>query len=152
MNESGIRNHDVDTVLQKAQEHGYHKSGDRVWVDCNLIPSGLTTADIIHALYKHVASANNYPEKSWDEIKNHLNEAKTSCLYMPSIPFGDANPYHVKDIGQVRFDCDIYPKRIVITLFERNYGSMEELVKNLWIKRADDCVKMNTPTTRQVPI
>ena len=152
MNESGIGNPDVDPILQKAKEHGYHKSGDQVLVDCNFIPSGLTDVDIMYALYRHVASANNYPEKSWDEIKNHLNEAKTSSLYIPSFPFGDANPYHVKDIGQVCFDCDIYPKRIDITLFEKNYGSMEELVKNLWIKRADDCARMKSSTTRWVSI
>ena len=148
MNESRIENRVVDPVLQKAKEYGYHKSGDQVFVDCNLIPSGLTAVDVMHALYKYVASANNYREKSWDDIKNYLNEAKSSCLYISSFPFGDANPYHVKDIGQVRFDCDIYPKRIDITLFEKDYGSMEELLKNLWIKRADDCAKMNTPTTR----
>ena len=152
MNESEIENYNVDSVLQRAKEHGYHKSGGQVLVDCNLIPSGLTAVDIMHELYKYVASANNYPEKSWNEIKKYLEETKSTCLCKPCFPFGDVNPYHVKDIGQVHFDCDIYPKSIDVTLFEKNYGSVEELVKNLWIKRADDCAKLKTSTTKLVSI
>jgi hypothetical protein len=42
---------------------------------------------------------------------------------------------HISSIGDVIFDCDVYPHKINITEVERNYGSMEALVRGLWMER-----------------
>ena len=52
---------DPDTVLQMVLEQGYHRRDGRVYADCNgCIRSAVTTVELIHALYEHVAKAHGY--------------------------------------------------------------------------------------------
>ena len=144
---------DPGTVILIAQELGYHKRDGRVYADCNgCLRSAVTTVELIHALYEHVAKTHGYQEKSPEEILACLDKAQRDyqtkkCAY--------SNPevlYRFLNIGEVKFNCDIYQTKVDITSIEASYGSMEAIVKGIWQKRIHDMAVLKASDTNWEPI
>ena len=134
MDESG----EIDsvTLMLMAQEQGYHKRGDRVYADCDgILRSAVTTGDLIHALYAHIAKAHGYQEKSLDEILACLDKAQRDYQTTKKACSNPEVLYSVLNIGDVVFNCDIYQTEVDITALEASYGSMEAIVKGIWQTR-----------------
>jgi hypothetical protein len=121
-----------NAIVRSIDEQGYQKRPDGVFALCNIHPSGLTTAELVCAMYNHVTKGSL---KSVEEIASELT--KTELSYRKSLMVQNSGEVlnHISSIGDVIFDCDVYPHKINITEVERNYGSMEALVRGLWMER-----------------
>ena len=127
---------DPSTVMLMAQEQGYHKRGGRVYADCNgCLRSAVTTGELIHALYSHIAKTHGYQEKSLDEILVCLDKAQRDYQMKRGAGFNPEILYTISNIGEVVFNCDVYQTEVDVTELESNYGSMESIVREVWQKR-----------------
>ena len=121
-----------NAIASSIDELGYRKRPDGVFALCNIHQSGLAIAEVICAMYNHVTKG---PVKSLDEISLNLTKIELSYRDAQLRRSGSEILYHISSIGDVVFDCDVYPHKINITGFERNYGSMETLIKGTWMNR-----------------
>ena len=142
-----------DAVMLMAQEQGYHKRDDMVYADCNgCLRSAVTTVELIHALYEHIARAHGYQKKSPEEILACLDKAQRDYQTTKSVCANPEVLYRVLNIGEVVFNCDIYQTKVDITSIEANYGSMEAIVKGIWQKRIHDMAVLKASDTNWEPI
>ena len=142
-----------DAVMLMAQEQGYHKRDDRVYADCNgCLRSAVTAVELIHALYEHIARAHGYQEKSPEEILACLDKAQRDYQTTKSVCANPEVLYRVLNIGEVVFNCDIYQTKVDITSIEANYGSMEAIVKGIWLRRIQGVAALEAIEANWKPI
>lgn len=123
-----------NAIARSIDEQGYQKRPDGVFALCNIHPSGLTTAELVCAMYNHVTKGSL---KSVEEIASELTKIDLSCRKTPMLQNDGEILYHISSIGDVVFDCDVYPHKINIAKFEAIYGSMKELMTKLWEQRVN---------------
>ena len=142
-----------DAVTLTAQEQGYHKRDGRVYADCDgCLRSAVTTVELIHALYEHIARAHGYQEKSPEEIFACLDKAQRDYQTTKGACPNPEVLYRVLNIGEVAFNSDIYQSKVDITSIEANYGSMEAIVKGIWQKRIHDMAVLKASEANWEPI
>ena len=103
-----------NAIARSIDEQGYQKRPDGVFALCNIHPSGLTTVDVVCAMYNHVTKGSL---KSVEEIASELT--KTELSYRKSLMVQNSGEVlnHISSIGDVIFDCNVYPHKINITEF-----------------------------------